>query len=48
MSARAKLAAFAAVLAAAFGLGWGAGALAGPFDDEVVPPSHQQHGGDPR
>jgi len=43
VNATAKLAAFAVAVAAAFGLGFGAGELAGPFDDAPETPPHGVH-----
>ena len=40
MNATAKLAAFAVAVVAAFAVGYGAGQVAGPFDDA---PSHDVH-----
>ena len=42
MSVPVRLAAFALAVAATFGLGYGVGDLAGPFDDA---PAHDQHEG---
>jgi hypothetical protein len=43
VSAPAKLAAFGAVLVAAFAIGFGIGGAVGPFDDEPVTPTHEVH-----
>jgi hypothetical protein len=45
VSATGKLAAFAVAVAAAFGLGYGLGDLAGPFDERDDKPAvHDEHG----
>ena len=43
MTAPAKLGAFAVAVAAAFGLGFGVGEFAGPFDDAPDTPTHDVH-----
>ena len=44
MSSAARLAAFAAVLAAVFTGGWAAGSALGPFDSTEQPaPAHAEH-----
>jgi len=38
-----RLAAFALVVLLVFGAGLGLGAVAGPFDDEPPPTTHEEH-----
>ncbi|MCD9622939.1 hypothetical protein [Rhabdothermincola salaria] len=47
MSTRRRLTGFAAVLALAFGIGWGVGQAVGPFGDEPTGPAPASTPADP-